>query len=74
MKKIIIVAVVLLLAACEEGIHNSTIRITSLEGKEDTINVNYCDYLYINSDFQLADRRGAVKANFVRSFSQLKTK
>ena len=73
-KKIVIAAIVLLLSSCGYDVHNSTIRIISLDGKQDTINVNYVDNLHINYQFQLEDRTGAVKANFVRSFSQLQTK
>ena len=73
-KKIVIAAIVLLLSACENDNHSSIVRINTLDGKQDTINVNYIDNLHINYQFQLEDRTGAVKANFVRSFSQLQTK
>lgn len=73
-KKIVIAAIVLLLSACENDNHSSIVRINTLDGKTDTININYYDHLYISGGFELVDGRGAVKANFVKSFSQLQTK
>lgn len=75
MKKIIIAALVLLLTACTGyDNHSSIVKINTLEGKIDTININYYDHLYISTVFELVDGHGSVKANFVKSFSQLQTK
>jgi len=75
MKKIIIAALVLLLTACRESDnHFSTVRIITLEGKEDTLNISYFEYLHITTSFELVDEHGSVKANFVKRFSQLQTK
>jgi hypothetical protein len=73
-KKIVIVAIVLLLTACQYDNHSSIVKINTLDGKTDTINISYYDNLYISGRFELLDGRGAVKANFVKSFSQLQTK
>jgi hypothetical protein len=73
MKKIIIVALALLLTACSDN-HTGIVKITSLEGNHDTINISYYGSLSINTDYNLVDSKSNVKAHFVKSFSQLQTK
>ena len=76
MEKIIITALILLLlvGCIDYNNHSSIVKINTLDGKTDTININYTDYLYIDSKYELLDRSGSTKAYFVRNFSQLQTK
>ena len=75
MKKILISILLLFTISCDNSIiHNSIVKTTSLEGKQDTIIISYYGQLRITYDYDLVDSRHSVKAKFIKNFSQLQTK